>query len=249
MRKLDEIIREIYIEEFHLAQTDNRYPMFLQIAATGLRELNFDLKTVVTEVTLPVSDNDTVNLPNNYIDYVLIAVVDGGALSSLGLNNNMSPRTRDTCGDLQASIQPQGNDDGYSDTYNVAHFTPDGQYTGREFGIGGGGNANGTYKVYKDKGYISLNGLSGDEIVLRYLADIEQVEGEFLVEDFLVDALKSFVWHRYIRRMRSYGITEKQMAEAEFNKKKKIAMKRSNRFNIPEFMNAFNTGYKSSPKI
>jgi hypothetical protein len=39
------------------------------------------------------------------------------------------------------------------------------------------------------------------------------------------------------------------MAEAEFNKKKKIAMKRSNIFNSPEFMNAFNTGYKSSPKI
>lgn len=84
---------------------------------------------------------------------------------------------------------------------------------------------------------------------MRYLSTVEQVDGNFLVDEFLVDAIKSFIWHRYIRRMRSYGGGDKQMAEMEFNRKRKMAVKRGNRFSITEFMNAYRTGYRSSPNI
>ncbi len=249
MRKLEEIIREFYIEDLGLSQIDNRFPRFLQIAATGLQELNHDLKSVVTEVVLEVNDNDTVDLPNNYIDYTLIGIVRGGVVESLGLNKNLAPKTKDSCGNLESfDINPDNSgNSGY--LHNTSHYTEDGQFNGRAFGIGGGGNSNGQYKVFKDRGYIALTGAAGDEIVLRYLASVEQVDGNFMVEEYLVDAIKSFIWHRYMRRMRSYGITEKAEAEREFNRKKKLAMKRVNRFNLPEFMNAFRTGYRSSPNI
>jgi len=246
MRKLEEIIREFYIEDLHLSQTDERYPMFLQIAITGLKELNYDLNNIVTEVTLPVNDNDTVDLPNNYIDYIMIGVVSGGVISSLGLNTQMAKSAKDNCGNIAAVI-PEASSDGVG-SFSSSYST-DGQYTGGDFGIGGGGNSNGTYNVFKQEGYISLQNCSADKIVMRYLSTVEQVDGNFLVDEFLVDAIKSFIWHRYIRRMRSYGGGDKQMAEMEFNRKRKMAVKRGNRFSITEFMNAYRTGYRSSPNI
>lgn len=248
MRKLEEVVREFYIEDLGLSQLDDRYPRFLQIAATGLQELNHDLKTIVTEVILPVNANDTVDLPSNYIDYMVIGVVDGGVISSLGLNNNMSKRTNDDCGNIQDVQSVSDNDSGHF-SYNASNHTKDGQFSGRNFGSGGGGNSNGTYKVNKQEGYISLMNVSVEEIILRYMATITQVDGSFMVEEFLVDSIKSFMWHRYVRRMRSYGIGDKQIAEADFNSKRKIALKRGNRFTIPEFMNAFRSGYRSSPNI
>jgi hypothetical protein len=91
--------------------------------------------------------------------------------------------------------------------------------------------------------------MSAEEIVLIYLATIEQVDGNFMVEEFLVDAIKSFIWHRYIRRMRSYSRIDKDKAEAEFNRKKKLAMRRINRFSLPSFMNSYRSGYRSSPNL
>tara|TARA_R110000803_G_scaffold16197_6_gene44484 strand:+ start:5363 stop:6112 length:750 start_codon:yes stop_codon:yes gene_type:complete len=249
MKKLEEVVREFYIEDLRLAQLDGRYPMFLQSAISGLKELNHDLKSITTEVILPVNANDTVDLPNNYIDYMVIGLVDGGKMSSLGLNNNMAKRTNDNCGDIEAVAENTSLEVGNGFNYGSNHFTEDGQYSGRSFGIGGGGNSNGTYKVYKQEGYIALNSVSATEIILKYLATIEQVDGNFLIEEFLVEALKSWMWYKYIRRAKGYGLGDKQMADIEYKKNKKTALLRSNRFSIPEFLNAYRSGYRSSPAI
>jgi len=47
MRKLDEIIREYYIESLGASQLDERYPRFLALAISGLKDLSMDLKNSV----------------------------------------------------------------------------------------------------------------------------------------------------------------------------------------------------------
>jgi hypothetical protein len=249
MKKIDEVIREFYIEDLRLNQLDNRYPMFLTSAINGLRELNYDLKTIVTEVVLTVNANDTVDLPNNYIDYMIIGVLDGARISSLGVNEGLAKRSKNSCGDLLAASTSDSSDENAGFNYNSSHFTKDGQFSGRSFGLGGGGNSNGTYRVFKQEGYIALNSVSASEIILKYLADLEQVDGNFLVEEFLVEAIKNWMWWKYIRRSRNHGLGEKQLAEATFNKSKKMALIRANRFSLPELMNAYHSGYRSSPRI
>jgi hypothetical protein len=200
-------------------------------------------------VILSVQDNDTVFLPNDYIDYVVVGIVNGGKMSSLGLNNNLSVRTTDGCGDIQTVAAVSPSEDGAGYVYNTTHFTENGQYSGRSFGAGGGGNSNGNFKIYKSKGYISLNGVSASEIVLKYLATAERVDGNFMVEDFLVEAIKSYIWYKYVRRSRSYGISDKELAARDWRGAKKEALIRVNRFSIPEFLNAYRSGYRSSPSI
>jgi hypothetical protein len=247
MRKLDEIVREFYIERLHMSQLDNRYPMFLQMAVSGLKDLHMDIKTVVTEAVLDINDNDTVDLPSNFIDYLVIGVIDGGRIASIGENRNIAPRSLDDCGNLVTSIT---DDVEYSFIgINSSHYTKDGQFNGRYYGAGGGGAAFGNYKIYKDRGYISLSGVTSEAIVMRYYATLEQLDGNFMVDEYFTEALKDWMWWKYVQNQRSYDMGTKQMAEVSYNKQKKKAEKRTYRFNITTFVNAFRTGYRSTPRI
>jgi hypothetical protein len=252
MRKLEEIVREFYIESLGASQTDERYPRFLQIAISGLRDLNQDIKSISTDALLPVNDNLTVDLPSDYIDYELIGIVRNGRILSFGLNSNAAPLPLDDCGNslVASDINTDSTSGGGSFIgYNSAAFNKDGQFVGRRFGLGGGGNSLGTYKVFKSKGYIALNNFSGDEIILRYMSNLEQVDGNFVVDPFMVESLKAWMWWKYIQRSRSYGGGEKQLAQADYNKEKRKSQIRENRFNMPEFFNAYKSGYRSAPKM
>jgi hypothetical protein len=248
MRKLDEIIREYYIESLGASQIDERYPRFLQIAISGLKDLNMDLKVNLKEAILDVNSNDTVDLPSDYMDYLVIGTEDSGVINSIGMNRNIAPRGFDDCGDLNPAAAEEGSESSFFN-FSTTHHTKDGQFNGRAFGAGGGGSNNGTYKIYKDKGYISLSGVGATSIILRYYATVEQIDGEFQVDDYYVEALKAWMYWKYVQRARSYNGQDKQMASMDYAKEKKKAEKRRYRFNIIEFVNAFQSGYRSSPRI
>lgn len=237
MRKLDEIVREYYIVELAMNQIDNRYPRFLLAAINGLKDLNQDLKSIVTEVVLEVNDNDTVYLPLNYIDYLVIGTVSNGEISSLGLNNNVYPSSKDVCGDF---VTP---------TDEVVVYTDEITSVTSGFGVGGGQNSNGSYKIYKSQNYIALSGFTGTEIVLRYLATMEQVDGNFLIEEYLVEAVKAYMAWVTKKGMRSYGNGDKDMEMRNYHRQKKLAQKRVSRINVQEIVSAVRSGYNSSPGI
>ena len=248
MRKLDEIIREFYIQDLGMTQLDERYPRFLSMGISGIKELNFDLKNVVKEVYLTVNDNDTVDLPSDYLDYLVIGTSNGGVISSLGLNNNIAPRTTDDCGDLEVDLNvTSGDTSSGTFSYNNSNYTKDGQMSGRMYGNGGGGNSNGAYKIYKDEGYISLSSFGGGTIILRYLASAESVDGNFLIDDFFTEFIKAWMMHVYTRSSRSYGLGEKQDYERKMAKARKKSEKRRYRFNIREISSAISSGYRSAP--
>lgn len=249
MRKLDEIIREYYIVELGMQQLDNRYPRFLLAGINALKDLNQDLKSIVTEVTLDVNDNDTVDLPSNYIDYLLIGLVSGGNIVTFGSNPNASPVTKDDCGDLVAPTSVSSVGTSVEGNFSTSNYSKDGQFVGGNYGIGGGGNINGTYKIYKQENYISLTGYTGDSIVLKYLATLEQVDGNFMVEEYLVEAVKAYMAWVTKKGMRSYGLGDKREALDEYKRQRTLALKRVGRFSIAEFMSAVRTGYRSSPGI
>lgn len=248
MRKLDEIIREYYIESLGASQLDERYPRFLALAISGLKDLSMDLKHSIKEVILPINSNDTVTLPSDFLDYMVIGLDNSGVIESIGMNNNMAPRGYDDCGNITAAAQGVSDNESFIGL-GGANTTKDGQFSGRNYGAGGGGSSNGLYKVYKDFGYISLSGVTASNIVLRYLATVNQIDGEFQVDEFIVESLKAWMHWKYVQRSRSYGVAEKQMAEMTYSKEKKKSEKRFNRFNIVEFVNAYQSGYRSSPRI
>ena len=60
-------------------------------ALRGLREMGFDMLKVIRSLKLSVSSNNTVELPDDYVDWSKVGVVGGdGLIYVLGENKNIN---------------------------------------------------------------------------------------------------------------------------------------------------------------
>lgn len=237
---LDQIVREFLIEKFGAEQVDNRYPRLLQIAISGLRDMNIRGNIVSSKIIkLAVNDNDTVDLPNDYVDYIRVSICYNNQMLALGLNKNMCPNDYDDCGDIKAStLNSLGCGNG------IYSLNETGDYVGKNFGGGTNGNSIGYYKFYD--GYIALQGMSSlyNEIILEYISDPAMVDGTHLIHDFDVETLKAYMWWKYIEANRTYNMGEKDLARKLYGKLKKESRIMKGAFTISEFLSAVNSGYR-----
>ncbi len=246
--KLNKIVEE-YLFESLGETTLHKYPRILQIAISGLREFNRDVEGLVKTVQLTVNENDTVTLPQDFIDYRIIGVcTEFGTIESLGVNDRMCLPVVDDCGNIVGS--PNRNENVPFSSFDAFYFqgtySRNGQLIGRRFGIGGGQNQWGYYRVWPERGYITLQNYIGNNIVLEYLADIDLIDEDYQVHPFLVEALKSWIYWKYIQRNRNYSQGEKDMARREYYNQKRLAKKAINMFNLKELLQAFRTFYGPS---
>jgi len=104
--KLEKIVREFMAEDLGLDMIDRRYPRYLTIAINGLRELNYDSPHFgIKEVVLDINSNDTVDLPEDFLDYYAIGTCnDHGELQVIGLNDNLCKPGKDDCGNTEFTL-------------------------------------------------------------------------------------------------------------------------------------------------
>lgn len=254
MRKLDEIVREYIIEKG--GETEHGFPRYLQLAINGLRELNLDVSGVTKTVALEI-DNDTLTaqLPDDYIKYVKIGVCEpDGLIHTMGYNPAIClPRGADECGnpkiDLQ-STQGVGYVGANAFTSGISQHFRNGEIIGRFYGIGGGQNAIGQYRIDKENNQIQFGSVPNlTAAVLEYIGDISTVGGEHMVHEYVVEALKAYMYWADIRRKRSVGLGEKQMARAEFYNEQRKSTERYNSFTFEEALQALRRSFKLAPKI
>lgn len=248
---LAKIVKEYIIESDGSTSLDQSFPRYMQIALSGLRELNTDVNGVEKETTLIVSDNYTAELPCDYLDYVGIGFCEGGRLTSMALNKNLcDTKTQELLCSCEAEAAPLVQDDFIASfDYVGTHFNKSGQFIGKYFGLGGGINSNGQYKIINNE-YIVFNSVAPQsEVKLRYLATVDQVNGDYLVHPFEVEALKAWIYFKKTQRARNYSLGEKDYAKREYIKQKRMANNRHYELNLFELTNAFASGYKSSPKL
>jgi len=229
MYTLSEIVNESLIEMGYTQS--NRYAQFYQFAVSGLREFNMDMGAVPKVASLTINSNDTVDLPNDYVNYSRVAICGkDGFLHSLGQNNNLClNRNYDDCGNpvshtSVSEIVPIWN--GWYWDNNIRN----GEVMGRFFGIGGGNNANGYYRFDLEHGQILLSGTPAltDSIILEYIADINAVDDDYLVHPFIVDTLKNWIYWKSIARDRNRSANEKEMAMIDYQRSERISRIRFN---------------------
>jgi hypothetical protein len=254
--KLDEIVREYLIESVGASQIDQRYSRLLQIAISGLKNLNQDVRGITRLERIPVdSQNFIVTLPSDFISYKKVFVCIQGQQIALAVNENMCPPKFDDCGGpemegLSNTASQEGAGIFYPFGTNVP-FDSYGSFTGRQYGIGGGNNSLGYFKIYPNEGYMAIQNMNAsfDEVILEYLADVDSIDGTTYVHPFDVDAVKSYMYWKYIQRSAAYPMGEKQVAERSYNKDKMKARKRHNMFNATDLLSAYREGYRSSPQL
>ena len=221
---LDELVREYLIEIGE--QSLHKEHRYLQYGINGLREFNFDTTGIVKPVVLPVNSNDTVDLPNDYIDYVRIGICGfDGVIQELSQNKNICfPLSTDDCGDIIPTDVSGGTV--VIDFFEGGQFRNN-EFIGRRFGVGGGSPGAGSYRFNERDGYIALQGFTGDNVILEYMADIEKNDkGQFTIHPFIVQAIKQWMaWQEADRNPRS-GPSTVDAKWRSFKREKRIAKNR-----------------------
>lgn len=244
---LDKIVREYMVESLGLSAIDNRYPRLLQIAINGLRDLHFDRKSANKFVVLPIEDNDTAILPNDFISYARIGVCFNGSVLAMGANDNMCPPHTNDCGDTVIDQPRHGDNLGFGWNNGLTNY---GYPLYQNYGVGGGQNGIGYYKIYPDKGFIAFQSVNThfDEIILEYVGDIDSIDGEYLVHSFDVEPIKAWMYWKSNQRL-DKALSQKEEARIQYGREKRKAFERHNRIPLNEWMQMFRQGYKSSPKL
>ena len=174
-------IEEI-INDFQLMIDDTSYDKEASVyqlrllALQGLRELTFDVEQRVKTTTITVNSTTLqCTLPADYVKLLKVGYKNSSDdFVSLGYKSDLS---------LDASVNSQISEDPYDE--NNPYFHTD---MGRKYGVGGGQNALGYYRINRQDGTINFSSdLSGKTIFMEYISDgITATPGEDHIVRFTI---------------------------------------------------------------
>jgi len=188
MYTLDTVVSEWLAEN---GKAENQRARLYQIALSGLRELNTDVNGIVKIVVMPINSNDTVDLPNDFLNYSKIGILGGdGRIHCLNRDNsiNLAP-SFNSCGQQVATVNTLGVDAPFYGLPFAGMFYGLINGDSAVFGIGGGNSSIGYYRLNRPTNQLylaNMNILSGTNIIMEYVADVSSEEGDFEVHPFVI---------------------------------------------------------------
>lgn len=179
--------------------TDKYFNKLLSWALFGLVDLKMDAANDVITVKLPISEVNTVTLPENYVDWVKIGIPWGQYVKTMAVNDDLSTQDR-TLGnpefskDVTPGWLPNGTD---VTNYGGYYFS---NYGGRSlFSIGGGLPQQGQFKIVGRPGnnYELLldAGIPSEEIYIEYIGLGINPCGETVISPYLGEWMRSLLHH------------------------------------------------------
>lgn len=237
-------------------------------ALRGIREMGFDMLKVVRSLKLSVSSNNTVTLPDDYVDWTKVGVVGSdGLIYVLGENKNINQSQKysssggyfyDTDGDGlydredSKSATNSGSpaiDSSLSqgmDSYVFRNFVYNNN-AGRLYGIGGG-NYYGEFRVNLDQNRLELKTNSSiSEVVIEYIADEARATNP-RVHVYAEEALRSYMYYKMIERKSAVPANEKARARQEYYNERRKANARMKSFTKEELLKTIRKNFKQAPK-
>lgn len=172
-------------------------------SSSCLRELTIDTLKIVNTKNIEVNDDGSLDLPDDYLDDIMLANDAGATLQAIPHKDSINPlRVHNTTTGLfesQASGIDQHPDGiffpfvGWTWYWNISDY---GEPTGRLFGATGG-NPNG-YKVIKERRQIQLYGdTGGGSRILQYISDGQSVDAASQVDSLAFQTIQNYiVWKR-----------------------------------------------------
>lgn len=244
-----EIVEDLLIQEDR--NTTHKKKKYEHLAINGYRELSYDLNGYIKYEKLEVNtDNNTVNLPPDFIKEVGVAAINSdGKLITLSRNNKIF-KDKDDCGNL---INPVTRDDDM-DTFSgfvgndIAQHWRNAQSTGNVFG-NQPTQATGEFKINKQYGIIELGTYTSlTYIVLKYLADVEMINGDFLVHPFLREPIKNYIYWQDKAFSPSISAGEKRELKRLYVQSKNWARMRFFSFSYDEAREISRKSFSQAPK-
>jgi hypothetical protein len=254
MVKLDDIIKGFLVERGE--ETSHNYSRMLRLAIDGLNDLYIDVSGVSKVVNLSIDTNNwTANIPRDFISLNRMSVCVGERLYPLMEDNNIcvTPEFND-CGDPadRANFPYPYNRVGYY--YNSSFYQNTnwrvGEYIGRQYGAGGGQSTFGRFRMDTNNGWIQFQALRRfDSVIMEYLANPKMLNGEFMVHEYDVQALRAYLFWASVRSREGVSLGEKTNAERLYYAQKNIAIQRHNAPTLDKLYQTIYKHFQLAPKI
>lgn len=239
-------------------------------ALRGIRELGFDVVSRIKSLKLDVNKtNNTVALPDDYVDMLKLGVVDGGGILRIfGENKNInysrkiSSPTSTSDSDqgpvnIEANLINNREDDKSSTTQDVNTADDYDYYVfenyifngsiGRMYGVGGG-HREGEYRINLDQNRIEIDTSNAfSSVVMEYVAD-EARSTNPVIHVYAEEALRAYIYYKLCERKSNIPANEKQRARSEYYNERRKANRRLSNFSKEEAMRITRKNFKLSPK-
>ncbi len=239
-------------------------------ALRGIREMGFDTSKKIRSLALTINSiNNTVELPDDFVDWSKVGVVGSdGLVYVLGENKNInySQAYADVYGVKAPTSSTAADSDGdgvfdriedktstgggnTSSGFNSSVFRD--YYYGNQNAIygAGGGRYRGEFRVNLDQNRIEISPISNvSEVVIEYVADEARSKNPS-VHVYLEEALTSYMYYRIIERKASVPANEKARARTEYYNELRKANARMKSFTKEEALKTIRKNYKQSPKF
>lgn len=232
-------------------------------ALRGVRELGFDMLQRVRSLKLSVNNNDTVDLPDDFVQLSKIGIVGSdGLVHVLGENPNLNFSQKYKTDSGGNNIDSDGDgvndrEDAKTGTSTLGIFGDDDYVVfsnyiyqnnvGQIYGLGGG-FYRGQYRLNYDQNRIEL-GVNTDikEVVIEYIADeARSVNPTVHVE--AEEALRSYIYYKLVERKSNVPMAEKNRARAEYYNERRKANARLQSFSKEEALKTIRKNFKQAPK-
>ncbi len=234
----------------------NHYQSLLQYAIRGFRRLNLFATTTTKTVYLNMSPSKTVPLPTDYVKYTKIGMCCNGHVILLGLDDSICTGNKvNECGDPLPIVVNKLQQDASLSTDLFSFFFPfldffrNGQYIGGVYGLGGGMNSRGYYKIDTANNQIQFSSETPSlPILLEYISDGLSPDGSASIPIEAVECLIAFVHWQRLQFDRNANQYDKENAHQqyiiEFNALKHFNLS----FSVAEYLASNRAQVYQSPK-
>jgi hypothetical protein len=250
---LDYVVRNVIVqlEESSL----RRYETYLQYAIRGMRELTlYSGNSQALKIKhIPMLPNKAINLPSDYIKYMKVGICVNGRVIVLGLDESLCLNENfSECGDpLEIAIQNTDNPNYvfFSFGYPFSGYYHNNQYVNSLFGLGGGFNSRGYFRVNHEMNQIQFASTVPDsDIVLEYISDGVTLDGTAIVPVEAVEYLIAFVHWKRVEAKRDS--TESEIAR--WRNESMIKFRNCKHFNLmftpAEYLDSYRSNVYQTPK-
>lgn len=249
MVTMDEVIGNFLLRA-QLGSSDS-YARAYNFAVRGFKDLMIDLGGNIKTVELPILSNKTAQLPEDYLNYIRVGVVNNlGELATFTRNDQLT--FHEECCDDRLSqptldTRPEFWWDGYAQGNNIWYYGSG--YWNRSYGIGSV-NKLGDFRIDETSRLILFGFKTRhlDHVILEYISYPTSTDGKYLVHPLLAESLLLYIDWQWIAANRRIPQHERDYARRLYYNEKRLANSRMDPLTVQDLNDSVRAGYKLSPK-
>jgi len=220
---------------------DRFYEKRLQIAIDAYEALNFSNSLSPKVAYLTLSAQNTVTLPNDYVNYILVGINSGGRIWTLTRNRNLVLPATESCGIWEKdNLTTSSNAIGQGANLNDGYLFSDHHYgedlVSGAFAVGGGFNA-AYYRIDVANRQIILltqESYSGFTIILEYTSS--GISANTIVPKLAKEAMMAYIDWKLALADKTMALNRILMLQSNWRVQKDLYYAMSHSFTIQEFL-------------